>query len=336
MTIPESAPQSSRAYHRGVNLSGLEWGWEDGVPGNFSEETFRYFAGQGLGLFRIPIAWQAIQPAPLGPLDAGYVQLLRENIGLARKHNAKIIIDVHDSCRFPLLVGDTLTACVVDNEYDGAVRIRTSDLVDLWLKLSGEFRDEATVYAYDLMNEPHDLGSANWKAISQSLVSAIRGNDDPKLIMVAGDEWSASNRWEERNGSTSWISDPADNFAYEAHCYFNTPPSGDYQSYEEELARNPGLGHIGRDRLLEFVDWCQRNHVRGFLGEYGVPALADERWLGLLDEFLDVLDAAGFDGTHWAAGDFWPEDYPLSVQPTDGFTVDRPQMQVLLRHLGAE
>jgi uncharacterized protein (TIGR03437 family) len=55
----------------------------------------------------------------------------------------------------------------------------------------------------------------------------------------------------------------------------------------------------------------------------------------VLDNFLTSLDSAGFDGTYWAAGEWWGT-YPLSVQPDDDFTVDRVQLAVLARHLPAQ
>ena len=73
--------------------------------------------------------------------------------------------------------------------------------------------------------------------------------------------------------------------------------------------------------------------MRGYLGEYGVPD-DDSRWYEIvLERFLDDLDAAGMDGTYWAAGEWWG-DYRLSVQPEADFSVDRPQLPTLLGHLG--
>ena len=47
-----------------------------------------------------------------------------------------------------------------------------------------------------------------------------------------------------------------------------------------------------------------------------------------------MMDQAGVNGTYWSAGEWWG-DYSLSVQPQNNFVVDRPQMPVLLNHLGA-
>jgi uncharacterized protein (TIGR03437 family) len=183
------------------------------------------------------------------------------------------------------------------------------------------------------MNEPHDMSGGTWKTISQAVVEAIRANQDDKLILVPGDSWSSANRWVQTHGALSWINDPSNNFAYEAHQYFDRDESGRYAvSYDAELARNPDLANVGSTRVSHFLDWCRSNHVRGIVDEYGIPN-TDTQWAAVLDNFLMALDAAGMDGVYWAAGEWWG-NYALSVQPSGNFTVDRPQMSTLQAHLG--
>ena len=102
--------------------------------------------------------------------------------------------------------------------------------------------------------------------------------------------------------------DPANNFMYEAHQYFDSDESGTYrQSYDAELARNPDLLNVGKTRVSHFVAWCQSNRVRGIVDEFGIP-YNDPRWAAVLENFFGVLDAAGMDGAYWAAGEWWPLD----------------------------
>jgi endoglucanase len=172
-----------------------------------------------------------------------------------------------------------------------------------------------------------------WPRISQTVLNAIRSNGDGKLVMIPGGNWSSAWRWPDTHGPASWISDPAGRFAYEAHLYFDADQSGRYaRTYDAELKKNPLLATVGRARLAPFVDWCRDNGVQGYLGEYGIPD-DDPRWLGVLDDFLYALDEAAFDGTYWAAGEWWG-NYRLSVQPEPASTIERPQMQVLLAHPG--
>lgn len=325
-------------YLRGVNLSGAEFG-QDEIPGVFgvdytynSETSFRYFAAKNLGLIRLPVRWERLQPVLGGPLDTGNVALLKGDLAWAAAHGANVIIDIHNYGRYSINENGTLNVYVLDNVYGGITKVSGANLADFWTKMSSEFMGQPAVYAYDLMNEPHDMGTANWQAISQDVLSAIRANGDGTLIMLESDNWSGAYSWPMINGSTSWIADPMTNFMYEAHQYFDSDNSGTYaQTYDVELSGNPDLANVGVTRLEPFLEWCTNNNVRGYLGEYGIPN-TDARWMTVLDNFLTSLDSAGFDGTYWAAGEWWGT-YPLSVQPLNDFTGDRPQLAVLARHL---
>jgi aryl-phospho-beta-D-glucosidase BglC (GH1 family) len=299
---------------RGVNLCGLEFG-ETELPGTCgvhytsnSEASYRYFAAKGLGLIRLPLLWERLQPVAGSALEAGYLGLLRQNLEWARVYGMQVIPVIQNFGRYYGQVAEA-----------GA-------LADLWMRLSVELRDDPAAYAYDLMNEPHDLGDVDWKAMSQAVLMSIRGAGDDKLIMVPGDNWSDAESWPRTHGPDGWIVDPANHFRYEAHLYLDRDHSGRYRgSYEAE----GGSPDTGPKRLAPFLSWCRHNGVEGYLGEFGVPG-DDPRWLVAMRNLLTELDAAGFDSTYWAAGEWWG-DYPLSVQPTEDFAVDRPQLSELLR-----
>ncbi|HYL78878.1 MAG TPA: cellulase family glycosylhydrolase [Bryobacteraceae bacterium] len=325
-------------YSRGVNLAGAEFG-ENNLPGTLghdytfnSETTYRYFSAKNLNLIRLMLRWERLQPVLRGPLDANYLAGVKNNVAWAKAHGDRVVLDIHNYGRYKITENGVLTTYTLDNSYGGVVKVSGADLADLWAKVAVEFRDEPAVYAYDLMNEPHDMGSASWKNISQAALMAIRSTGDHKLIMVPGDNWSSAEQWARTHGPTSWIADPALNFAYEAHQYFDRDSSGTYAlTYDQELALNPNLATSGAARVAPFINWLTGNNVRGYVGEYGIPN-TDVRWLAVLDSVLGALDAAGLDGTYWAAGEWWG-DYQLSVQPANNFATDRPQLAVLGGHL---
>lgn len=320
----------SAAYLRGVNIAGLEFG--PGIlPGvvdqqytQNSEASYTYFGNKGLTLIRVPFLWERIQPTLNGALDPTYISYIDNNITWAGLHGCKVVLDLHNYGRYN------------GNVINGGTGVTRAHFNDVWVKLSTRYKNNANVYAYGLMNEPHDMGTSDWKGTSDACVDAIRANGDNKLIMVAGDDWSSAMRWQTSNGATSWITDSANNFKYEAHLYFDSNQSGTYtQSYDQELAANPNLATVGQTRLSPFVTWCQNNGVSGFLGEFGCPR-GDSRWFTVLNNFYNSLDAAGFDGTYWAAGEWWntSDTNDLNCQPTNNFTTDAPQIPTLLAHLG--
>ncbi len=319
-------------------MSGAEWG---NLPGTINHDytynssaSFQYFGGKGLTLIRVCIGWEHIQPTLNGALDTTNLNALKNDVAWAKANGCKVVIDVHNYARYSINEGGTYNKYIIDNVYNGVVKVSAANLANLWTQLSTQFKNEPAVYAYGMMNEPHDMGTANWKTISQTVLTAIRNNGDNKLIMVPGTGWTGASNWSGNNGATSWISDPANNFKYEAHEYFDHDGSGTYnETYDQELAANSNLATVGVSRLTNFRNWCFTNNVNGYLGEYGIPN-DDSRWLTVLQNFLQALDTANFDGTYWAAGEWWGS-YRLSVQPSSNFTVDAEQLPTLLAHLGS-
>ncbi|HEX7450528.1 MAG TPA: glycoside hydrolase family 5 protein [Pirellulales bacterium] len=329
---------AKKPRRRGVSLSGAEFGvrpdFSNRNLGQFgkdytynSEKTVAYFARQGVKHLRVPFRWERMQPSLGGELDATELGRLREFVGWARKHDCRVILDPHNYGRYALEIDGKAKDCVIDESVEGHVRVTRDHFADFWLRLSAVFADEPAVEAYGLVNEPHDMGSSDWKAISQAAVDAIRSRGDGKWIFVPGESWSNSDRFREINGPKAWVRDPLGRTGYEAHCYFDHDYSGRYEkSYDEELKRDPELEQRGAKRIGQFVEWCQTNKVRGLLGEFGVPP--DPRWLQVLRNFLQALDRAGLLGCYWAAGEWWGR-YPLSIQP-EGADKGQPQLEVLV------
>jgi endoglucanase len=325
---------------RGVSLAGPEFGAEapafsNESPGVFgrhytfnSERTVAYFCEAGLGLLRLPLRWERLQPRPGGPLHEEELGRITTFVGWARKHGGRVILDLHNYGRYVLQHKGQRVACVIDAAHDGDSPVTRAHFADLWARLARHFRGDEAVWAYGLMNEPHDLGGSDWKAISQAAVDAVRAEGDRKLVLVAGDRWSGAHTFARSNGLKAWVKDPAGRVAYEAHCYFDRDHSGRYrQSHADEHAADAALEWRGAERLLSFVGWCRANGVAGFVGEFGTPR-GDPGWNKVLANMLEVMDGAGMAGCWWAAGEWW-RGYGLSLQPSPDFRRPAPQMSLL-------
>ncbi len=316
-------------YWRGVNVSGAEFGSINGSAGEGSqfgwnsENTYKYFASKGFNLYRVPFLWGRMQPTLNGPLDSQYLAGLRRNVAWAKKYGGKVVLDLHNYGGYD--------NGQIRGQIDGdGSPVTTAHLIDLWVKLSNEFKNEDAIYAYGIMNEPHDMNGGNWYEISQAVVTAIRNNGDKHLLSIPNDNWTGAHSWPV--DMEPWIDDPLDNIIYEAHQYFDNDSSGTYRrTYEQELAAHPNMEMIGVERMRGFVEWCNKYNVRGYMAEFSVPN-NDSRWLKVLDNFMTYLDQNGIDATFWAAGERWAPEEQLSVQPGGNFNQDKIQMTVLEKH----
>lgn len=193
--------------------------------------------------------------------------------------------------------------------------------------MATEFAHVPAVHGYDIMNEPHDM-DGSWPAAAQSAIDGIRTVDQNTSIIIEGDGWAATWSWQQFNGGLD-LNDPSKRLVYSGHLYFDRDDTGHYKGgYDAEGA----YPTIGVDRLRPFVEWLERHHRQGFVGEYGVPR-DDPRWLIVLDKFLAALTQARLPGTYWAAGPWWGPTDPLSVEPIDGR--DKPQMTILEKYPSA-
>ena len=93
------------------------------------------------------------------------------------------------------------------------------------------------------MNEPHALPSVTvWQLASQQALTAIRATGDKTTVMVEGYDWAGTHNWEAVQPAP-WIKDPATNFRYEAHQYFDLDSSGKYaDSYATDLVAAQSRG----------------------------------------------------------------------------------------------
>ncbi|RGN51220.1 MULTISPECIES: glycoside hydrolase family 5 protein [unclassified Bacteroides] len=324
-------PEKKIVYF-GVNLSGAEFGGiYPGIDGTHygypTEKDLDYFKAKGLYLIRFPFRWERIQPAMNGELNTTELEKMKLFVKAAEERNMQILLDMHNFGRYCIYCDGKDSK---NNQYAiiGNSRCTIENLCDVWIKLAKEFKDYKNIWGYDIMNEPNAmLKTTPWFNIAQACIDAIRTVDTKTTIVVSGDEFSSAKRWKEVSDNLKDLIDPSNNLIFQAHVYFDHDTSGNYaKDYDEDGANI----QTGVARLRPFVEWLQENNKRGFVGEYGVPD-KDGRWLDILDAALKYLQDNGVNGTYWSAGPRWG-DYPLAIQPTENYTKDRPQMEILLKY----
>src|SRR5580692_10541191 len=177
-------------YFRGVNVSQAEWGdplnetYGVGYYTYATAPTFDYFAARGLPFIRLQVKWERLQPVLGGPLDPTQLGYLQNDVAYAKAAGAQVSIVPHNEARYATLESQVANydsdACIIDNPCAGSpVAVTTADFVNFWVLMSTVFKDDPTVVAYDLTNEPHDMGTdtsgnaVNWGQIAQAAVTAI-------------------------------------------------------------------------------------------------------------------------------------------------------------------
>jgi len=318
----------------GINMSEAEYSW-----GSFpSAADLAYIKSNNITLIRLPIAWERAQPTLFGALNSAYISGLRAFIAAAGSQGMTVIVDVHDYGRYNIKWAADLAANGVatpntgsGESIIGSTAVPTSAFADLWTKLATSLKGTVGLGYYGIMNEPYDMGTT-WPAIAQAAVTAIRSVDMNTQILVPGTQWSSAFWWPRDNGTLYTVTDPANKMLFEAHLYFDANGSG---TYPQTYAAQGATPTWGVERVQPFLTWLTQHHVKGFIGEFGVPG-NDPLWLPVLDNFLSAIQAAGVSGTYWnyafhspSDPSWWPVNDPMSIINNGQAN---PQMGILLKH----
>ncbi|HMN72977.1 MAG TPA: glycoside hydrolase family 5 protein [Rhodoblastus sp.] len=317
--IVGDAPRARPAA--GVNLAGAEFGEAPGAAEKDfhfpADSEFAWAKSKGFAVVRLPFLWERLQPALEKDFDGAHLALLTEAVDRARAHGLAIILDVHNYGRWR---GDPI----------GGDKVPDRAFADLWRRLAQKFGKEPHV-VFGLMNEPHDMQAARWAKSAQAAIDAIRGTGACNLLLVPGVDWTGAHSWAKDGGhgvnaqAMRAIHDRGAH-AFEFHQYLDDDSSGrsgQCRKTEEVVAA-----------LSVATGWLRENRRKGFLGEFG--AGNNEQCRDGLDAMLaHMADNADvwLGWAYWAAGAWWPKDYPLSIEPKDG--EDRPQMKILAKWTGA-
>lgn len=231
----------------GLNIGGMA---EGGVfPGTAGIDYFvpttanmDYYHSKKLDFLRLPLKWERLQPILGQPLDPTYLSQVQSVVALAAARNQKVLIDVH------AFGGYCYPAHSVCGQV-GAVGGPTIDqFANLWSFMAQAFTGNTAVAGYDLMNEPHDMPSADTvPTMYQAAVTAIRPYDNVTTIYLEGDAYASAFGWNGDcipcggapiggwnpggNADLLGVSDPANNVVFSAHAYGDYNGSGDYPVY---------------------------------------------------------------------------------------------------------
>lgn len=316
-----AAPRSQQLH--GVNFAGAEFGGGK-LPGRPffdyvypSEAQLDWAAAMHFNVIRLPVLWERLQPALDRPLDAAELALVQTTVAAAAKRHIATVIDVHN---YGYYRGHEV----------GTAETPTAAFADLWRRLAEAFRSSPRAKAaviFGLMNEPHTLSAKAWLPNVQAAMDAIRQTGARNLVLVPGTGWDGAHNFVSGAGygtpnavALAALHDPADHMAFEVHQYIDADFSGTHPDCPN--------GRRAAALLEPFTAWLKAGHRHGFLGEFSASARPE--CLAALASMLEHMarNSDVWSGwTAWAAGAWWPPDYPFTLEAKDG--VERPQMTVL-------
>ncbi|MEM8963124.1 MAG: glycoside hydrolase family 5 protein [Acidobacteriota bacterium] len=298
----------------GVNLAGAEFAHGTFWP---NTEEIEYFQSKGMNVLRLPFLWERLQPSLFGDFNAAQLNGLDTFVTEATNRGVHVILDPHNYARY-------------NGQLIGSSAVPDTAFADLWSRLATLYQGNARV-VFGLMNEPNNMSTEQWRASANTAIAAIRATGATNLILVPGNAWTGAHSWEQNWYGTPNavemlnIVDPGNNFVFELHQYFDSNFSG------TSPVCVPGNGST---QLVTVTNWLRQHGYVGFLGEFAGANNADcraaiEDALGYLEANADVW----LGWTWWAAGPEWGE-YIFTLEPTNNYTVDRPQMAWLTPFLG--
>ncbi len=316
--------RSAPTLYTGVNLAGAEFG-EGVLPGTYGTDytypthgEVDYFTAKGMNTFRLPFRWERLQPTQNAAFNAAEQARLDDFVDYATTKGAFVVLDPHNYARyFGTIIGQG--------------NVPASAFADFWTRLANRYKNNRKVI-FGLMNEPHDMPTELWRDDANAAIAVIRAAGAANLILVPGNGYTGAHSWLQNwygtpNGTVMLtVSDPLNNFAFDAHQYLDGDSSG-----SSEICVSPT---VGAERLAAFTNWLRQNNRRGFLGEFAGGRNAN--CYAALNNMLNYVDAnrdVWLGWTYWAAGPWWSE-YIFTIEPTNCPTncADRPQMAILAPH----
>lgn len=243
-------------------------------------------AESGFNLVRVPFLSSLLENenAPKTLRDDAWVYLDKA-IAEAKARNLYIILDLHGA------VGgqgeEQHTGCAGKNELWNNVSYQDRTAW-LWQEIAAKYKGEATVAAYDVLNEPWGTDSETLKDFTVELYEAIRSVDTDHIVILPG----------HNSDGISAYGDPQDldmeNVAFGIHQYpglFGWGETG-YDVHRDWLT----CGENGETGVCDWATRASKVYTPLLVGEL-------QPWLGLGELGGDITRATfdTFNDLNWAA-----------------------------------
>ena len=166
-------------FSRGVNLTG----WFQTSSTNqiqfskYTKQDFQNIKSLGCDVIRLPInLFYLTSGAPNYTVDPLFYDFLDQAVTWAEDLHLYLILDNHTA----------------DDLGSKNPNLQAA-LTTVWTQMATHYKDRSTYILYEIMNEPNGISTANWGAIQQAAITAIRTVDTRHTIVVGPSNWNSYN-----------------------------------------------------------------------------------------------------------------------------------------------
>lgn len=332
--------------YRGCNLTGGDTYWKNWSfsTGPTDQQHYRlvtnqdidYLVGKGMNAFRLVMAWEAISqfPGTVGQGAVGYqkywagVQSRIDYITNTKK--CSVLLDFHggDNATFGTYRGTPVTDSIV-----------TEYFRKTWVEIAKLYGNNFRV-KYGLMNEPFNMPTKDWFNVANAAVgiNGIRGYSK-ELVATPGNYFTGPGTWNSTSmfdtgnpkvtNANGWtVMNPDSNRCAQVHLYLDANSGGGATDIVSPT--------IAVERLRPVRDWAKATGNKVLVAEVGFQAansLAKEAAKNMFD-FMNDNDDVFLGWLWWAYGPpSWWGGYKFTLCPTNNYTLDSPQMNLIKEYL---
>lgn len=168
-----------------------------------TEQDVAYIAELGMDHIRLGFDQIVLEEAPFVYREK-IIDILRDFVSWCKKYHLRVVLNMHKA------VGNY---CDILEEKG---LMQTPQLqerfIAMWLKLEEVFHDEQDV-VFELLNEVVNASAEEWNSLAEKTVSALRGQNKERLIVLGGVEWNNP------PGLYELKTYEDENIIYTFHCY---------------------------------------------------------------------------------------------------------------------
>lgn len=338
-------PASADIQYAGVNLSGAEFGVVSSsggaLPGTYNTQYIYpnsaevdYYRSRGMNIIRLPFRWERLQRTNNAVLDATELSRMNTFVSYASAHGMYVILDPHNFQRYWPDISTFNSMQSGSVGVVGSTSVPDSAFSNFWFRVASIYGTNDHVI-FGLMNEPNAVSETQLVTSENTAIAAIRAAGATNMIFVPGNRWTGAWTWSQSDGDGAansmamlGIVDPGGNCIFEVHQYLDTDGSGS----------NDGVvsADIGWQRLTNFTAWARAHHVKGFLGEFGVPGntiggsgLGGPALTNMLS-YIGTNADVWLGWTYWGGGPWWGSNPTFPIEPLNiSNPTDRPTMTII-------